>query len=366
MTLTTSPPPAPAPLDDPAAQLARLRLRAATPVLDRGRGEVQLGTDPRWALQLAGLTEGEVEWLRGLASRRHVSPVSAADRHGISRERCIEVLGMLRSAGFLHPLDGGGARSEWVSAVSEGVADLSALGSLRPDGAGRATLVRRAGARVAVVGLGRIGAAVAAHLATAGVGTLVLRDTAPVQTTDLGLGVYAATDVGACRHEALSAVLGRVAPRARVRPDGAADVVVLVEAHVPAPARYARLMGEGVAHLLVTVREADVVVGPFVIPGVTPCARCADLHRADEDSAWPLLAAQLRQAAEVPQETSLAAVAAAVAGAQVLAHVDGLRPASAGALVEVALPQALPVTRTFTSHPRCGCTDLGAGAVRSP
>ena len=353
---TTTPPATTSPAADDPEALARLRLRPATPVLDRGRGEVQLGTDPRWALRLAGLTSGEVAWLRELATRRHVSPVTAAHRHGVGPDRCAEVLRVLCGSGFLQPMDGG--RDGWLAAAADGVADTPALGALRPDGAGRTTLARRARAAVAVVGLGRVGAATALQLATAGVGTLVLRDATPVQTTDLGLGAYADQDVGRPRHEALAAAVARAAPGVRVRADGGADVVVLVEAHTPDPARYARLLAEGVPHLAVAVREADVVVGPFVLPGVTPCARCADLHRADEDAAWPLLAAQLRQADEVPQETALAAGAAALAGAQVLVHLDGLRPASAGALVELALPQVLPVARELRPHRRCGCVTL--------
>ncbi|WP_425954899.1 TOMM precursor leader peptide-binding protein [Xylanimonas sp. McL0601] len=337
--------------------IARLRMRAGTPVLDRGRGEVQLGTDPRWALRLAGLDAAEVAWLRELATRRHTSPVASADRHGVVPARREEIAAVLRRGGFLHAADPAGGRAP-VLAVGDGAADAPALGALRPDGAGRLTLARRARSAVAVAGLGRLGAAIALQLATAGVGTLVLADAAPVQTTDLGLGAYGPGDVGRPRWAALAVVLARAAPRTRVQPDGAADVVVLVEAHVPTPARYVRLMGEGVAHLTVAVREADVVVGPFVLPGVTPCARCAELHRADEDPVWPALATQLRQTEELPQETTLAAGAAALAAAQVLAHLDGLRPASAGALVELALPQVLPRTHELRPHPRCGCVTL--------
>ncbi|GAB2453207.1 ThiF family adenylyltransferase [Xylanimonas ulmi] len=338
--------------------LARLRLRSGTPVLDRGGGEVQLGTDPRWALRLAGLDPAEVTWLRDLATRRHTSPVASADRLGVTPARRCEIVGVLRRGGFLHPAPPAGEAVAAVAAVGDGAADAPALGALRADGAGRRTLAGRARASVAVAGLGRLGAALAVELATAGVGTLVARDRAPVLTTDLGLGAYAPTDVGRPRGAALGEAVARVAPRTRVLPDGAADVVVLVEAHAPAPARYARLMGEGVAHLTVTVREADVVVGPFVLPGVTACARCADLHRADEDPAWPALAAQLRQVSEPPQETALAAGAAAVASAQVLAHLDGIRPASAGSLVELALPQVLPLARELRPHRRCGCVTL--------
>lgn len=54
------------------------------------------------------------------------------------------------------------------------------------------------------------------------------------------------------------------------------------------------LQREGIAHLPVRVRDGTGLVGPLVIPGVTSCLRCADLHRSDRDPAWPAIAAQLR------------------------------------------------------------------------
>ena len=49
-----------------------------------------------------------------------------------------------------------------------------------------------------------------------------------------------------------------------------------------------------VPHLPVRVRDGTGLIGPLVIPGVTSCLRCADLHRSDRDADWPAVAAQLR------------------------------------------------------------------------
>ncbi len=341
----------------------RLRLRAGTPVLDRGRGEVQLGTDARWALRLTGLDDTEVTWVRELAARRHTTPAAAAARIGVPAERRDQILAVLHAGGFLHATvphpAGRGAGPARVLSAGDGAADAPSLGALRPDGAGRTTLARRARAGVAVTGLGRIGAATALHLATAGVGTLILTDVAPVQTADPGFGAYTTADVGRPRRDALRDVLARCAPDVRTVPDGAPDVVVLVETYAAAPTKYLRLMSEAVPHVPVTVREADIAVGPFVLPGRSACARCADLGRTDDDPAWPAMAAQLRQHREAAHETVLTASAAAVVGAQVLAHLDGLRPAAADAVIEVSLPQALPQVVPLRPHPRCGCVDLG-------
>jgi hypothetical protein len=357
----------PAPAGPPAAPLGgldRVRLRPGTVVLDRGDGEVQLGTDPRWALRLAGLDRAEVAWLRDLAARRHAAPATVAARHGVAAGRRDEIAAVLGRGGFLQRVGGATVGDRTTAGPDPGAADAPVLGALLPDGSGRAVVAARGRRTVAVTGLGRLGAAVALHLATAGVGALVVADRSPVQVTDLGLGAYDAEHVGRPRAEALRERLGRAAPKARVLDDGTPDVAVLVESRAAAPARYALLVAQAVAHLPVVVREADVAVGPFVLPGVTACARCADLHRSDADPAWPALAAQLRELVEAPQETTLAAAAAALAAAQVLAHLDGLRPAAAGALIEVALPEAVPRAVVLGPHPRCGCTTLSPSGTR--
>src|SRR5690606_3915532 len=223
----------------------------------------------------------------------------------------------------------------------------------RADGAGHRVLAARSRATVAVVGLGRLGAGLAVHLATAGVGTLVLGDPGAVLTTDVGVGAYRLRDVGAPRAPAVQRLVGEVAPgvvtavvpeTAVVPGPGAGtvgygappDVVVVVEHGAADPGRVARLVGEGVAHLSVVVREADVVVGPFVRPGVDPCLTCVELHRADVDPCWPQLARQLRgRTLPAGEESLLAASAAAAALGQVLAALDGLVPRAATACIEI-------------------------------
>ncbi|GGM13945.1 thiamin biosynthesis protein [Promicromonospora citrea] len=339
-----------------------LRLRPGTPVLSRGGGEVQCGSDPRWSFVLSGLTPDEERWLGEVAERRHVTLEQAAARCGVPAERRDEIMTALVRAGVLVPVPGTvGA----VTAAADGAADATVLGMLRPDGAGLVTLADRARRTVGISGLGRVGTGVAQHLGTAGVGSLVLDDPQPVQVTDVGLGGLRPADVGRARHDAVRALLAERSPRAAVRTDevpdlGGLDVVVVVEPHAAHPARYQRLLGLGVPHLPVVVREADMVVGPLVLPGRSACVRCVDLARADVDARWPALAAQLRTTAEPAHEATLAAVAAATAAAQVLALLDGHRPAAVGACLEISLPAGLPRVHPTGPHPRCGCVYLPA------
>lgn len=340
-----------------------LRLRPGTPVLSRGGGQVQCGSDPRWSFVLSGLTPAEETWLAEVAERRHVTVEQAAARCGVPAGRRDEIMAALFRAGVLVPVPGTvGA----VTAPADGAADATVLGMLRPDGAGLATLADRARRTVGVVGLGRLGTGVAQHLATAGVGRLVLHDPLPVQVTDLGLGGLRPADVGEARHDAVRSLLADRSARVTVRVDDGGpgldpaelDLVVVVEPHAAHPARYQRLLGLGVPHLPVVVREADVVVGPLVRPGRSACVACVDLARADADREWPALAAQLRESAEPTHEATLAALGAATAAGQVLAQLDGHRPAAVGACLEISLPAGLPRAHPADSHPRCGCVVL--------
>ncbi|GGI08191.1 ThiF family adenylyltransferase [Isoptericola cucumis] len=337
-----------------AGSHAALRWRTGTPVVDRGGGEVQLGLDPRWSVVLTGLSPAEVGWLCDARVRRHHDLARSAHRRGVSAERRFQLEDLLVRCGCLVRVGPGSGR------FPTRADDAAVLGALRPDDAGGATLSARGTRAVGLSGLGRIGAALAGHLATAGVGTLVLDDRSPVQVADLGAGGYEQDDVGHLRQRALAGRLRARHPRALVRgaeDDGAPpDVVVVVESHAADPAGYERLLGAGVAHLPVVVREADVTLGPFVLPGISACVGCAERYAADADERWPLVARSLRALRTAPQETTLSACAAALAAGQVLAHLDGSRPVTAGQVLEVALPEAVPRLRPVVPHPGCGCT----------
>jgi bacteriocin biosynthesis cyclodehydratase domain-containing protein len=113
------------------------------------------------------------------------------------------------------------------------------------------------------------------------------------------------------------------------------------------------------AHLAVTVRDGTVVVGPLVRPGLTPCLNCLDLHRLDRDPAWRALAAQLHTGPDglEPVAATTALAGAAFAADQVLTHIDGGRPTTLGATVEIVWPGE-DRRRRWTPHPRCGCQRL--------
>jgi bacteriocin biosynthesis cyclodehydratase domain-containing protein len=141
-----------------------------------------------------------------------------------------------------------------------------------------------------------------------------------------------------------------------------ADVTVLTHDHEPGAETVARLLRDGRPHLVVGVRGVDGVVGPLVLPGTTCCLRCVDLCRAAGDPGWAGLREQLAAPAPVSGAIAVPASAvtttalAALAAADVLALLEGRRPATLGATVTLSLHRPLPTVRSWPAHPACGCT----------
>ena len=120
-----------------------------------------------------------------------------------------------------------------------------------------------------------------------------------------------------------------------------------------------------VPHLVATVRGENGIVGPLVVPGVTSCLRCADLHRRDADPRWPRLAAQLTATEPPPSGATVTCLlTAATAALQGLAYLDGTAaPVTLDATVELRPPDLRARVRRWPPHPACGC---GAACENTP
>src|SRR6478752_6312781 len=130
-------------------------------------------------------------------------------------------------------------------------------------------------------------------------------------------------------------------------PNEPTDLAVLTDFLVSDPRVVRDLHTAGVPHLPVRVRDGTGLVGPLVIPGVTSCLGCADLHRRDRDAAWPAIAAQLRDTVGVADRATLLATAA-LALSQVNRVIGAVRGSQAGR--EPGPPPALNATLEFDVH----------------
>jgi hypothetical protein len=302
--------------------------------------------------------------LRGLDGRRAQRAVLAdAARDGLDPAVVTELLDGLRATGLLLDLDAADLLSSAAgpAAVARTAAELP--GALASDGAG--WRARRA-AVVVVDGATRVGAPLAAVLAASGVGRVSIRDTGITAAGDAVVGGLDAADEGRPRALAAADAVRRVSPLTDVRPlspSTPADLVVLARAWAASDPLVAEIHRSGVPHLVAAVRGQTGIVGPLVVPGITSCLRCADLHRRDADPRWPTLAAQLTAVEPPPSGATVTCLlTAATAALQVLAYLDGTgAPGTLGATIELRPPDHAPRLRRWPAHPACGCGADGAG-----
>jgi bacteriocin biosynthesis cyclodehydratase domain-containing protein len=204
-------------------------------------------------------------------------------------------------------------------------------------------------------------------LAAAGVGTLACLDDAPMHHADVtpgGLPRVLADTRGAVT--ALRAGRFTTMTRATIqRPEQVTLALVTPASSEALPEIATSVRDE--PHLLASVRETTGVVGPLVIPGVTPCLRCLALTRGERDPHWPLLSAQLIGTAVTEAcEVALAGLVASLAAMQALAYIDGDEsPPVSGALLEYDAVGATLRRRSVEVHPACGCAPGHAEDVLS-
>jgi hypothetical protein len=301
--------------------------------------------------------------LRGLDGRRSQRAVVAdAARDGLDPGTVTGLLDGLRAAGLVVDLDPTDllATDPGPAAAARTAPELDALAD-RP---------ARRGAMVVVEGATRVGTPLAAVLAASGVGRVSVRDESLTSAGDAVVGGLTAADEGRPRSLAAADAVRRASPLTDLRPvppGSSPDLVVLARAWAASDPLVAAVHRSGVPHLVATVRGGTGLVGPLVVPGVTSCLRCADLHRRDADPGWPRLAAQLTAAEPPPSGTTVTCLLTAVTAAlQVLAYLDRSgAPATMGATVELRPPDLVPRLRRWTAHPACGCGADPAGRVHT-
>jgi hypothetical protein len=237
--------------------------------------------------------------------------------------------------------------------------DLGALRTRMGDAA-EATMRGRRAAAVAVHGTSRLATSVAATLAAAGVGSVQLVHGGDVALADSCPGGLTPADEGRRFGAAAVDAIRRSAPDVDTSPiprDRLADLVILTD---PAPVETAvrtSFQLDGLAHLAASVDGSRAVIGPLVLPGVTACLRCADLHRSDRDPAWPALAVQLasRPRRRLTSDVALCVATSGVTVLQALAYLDRQKPAILGATLEWQLPDWRLRRRSWPPHHSCDC-----------
>lgn len=354
----------------------RPQLLPGLPRAWRDASTLQVGLGPASGTVVSGLLPGEETVVSALDGTRTLEQLRL-----VAQERGVDAG---RVDAIVHLLDAAGVLVTWRDRSSDRV-DVGALSPtvrrrLTPDaeawavtypgaGDGLRVIADRSGRHVHVDGDGRVGDAVVTTLAAAGVGRVTRSATARVRDGDVLPAGVGAGDVGTSRAAALRQAVARVRGPEPLRAGGLPTspmrphLTVLVADDVLDSRHGDELVRQDVPHLAVVVSADRAVVGPLVLPGLTPCLRCLDLHRRDRDPEWPqvvaqLLSAQVRRSSG-RAETGLATTAAGLVSLQALVQLDGhVTPVSVGRTLELALPDGLVERRAWRLHPACGCARL--------
>jgi bacteriocin biosynthesis cyclodehydratase domain-containing protein len=326
---------------------------------------LQLGLDPAAAvtLQLADPRWGRM--LDLLDGTRHVREFKkAAAARGYDAAAASALLGTLREAGLLINADHLMPRGLPPGQRNRLLPEAAALGLRRRlhsrlgvvDRPPAAVIRRRLGARVLVAGQGRLVTPIAAALAHAGVGHVDPALTGLVDHTDLAYGGFGPGDLQRRRASAAAEEVRRLVPEADTSPLRDKSASLVIQVGNQRPPLLEALCYRDVPHLGVSVRDGRVLIGPLVRPGLPPCFQCVELHRRDRDPVWPVIDAQLRtsKATSEPCETPIVLVGVAVVVAEALELIDGRRPRSVAATIEI-VSASDQRRRTWTGHPECDC-----------
>lgn len=321
-------------------------VRGDVPMAWREDTTLQVGDGPRTAV-VQHADRALVAWLLTLQGERTLEEALVdAERSGLHRGRALSLLRQVVPTGMVDDSDEiparlRGATPDLRARLAGGLAAARlARGTAQ---AARQAMDRRLECVVSVHGDGPLAEAVAAALMASGV-VSIARESRPSSS------VRRARRRGARRS---CHVLCDIAhPDASDAPDA---------------------MALDVPHLPVATLGARAVVGPFVLPGLTGCLRCLDLHRADRDPAWPRIAVQLQhqRIQTPPVDTALAMGAAAWATLQVLAWVEAEEPAvgslgwpngwpatappAVGGRLTITAPGGAIDRAECPPHPLCGC-----------
>ncbi|MFH8794496.1 ThiF family adenylyltransferase [Streptomyces sp. NPDC017941] len=349
------------------------------PALRRGWRDlntVQLGVTRTHARVLGPVDTATGSFLTLLDGTRGLPLLREEGRRmGLPDGHVDRLLHRLARASLLDDATGGGPAADALRSRADVMdrlrPDLAALSAVTPaPNQGIRKLAARRVTRVRVQGAGRVGAVVASVLSGAGIGQVDVMDGGCVEPWDIAPGGLPPESVGRRRDAAAGAVVRQAAPgRPPRRPEDRGggerplSLVVLaprdgLDAFAPVPGVAEPLIAAGTPHLYAGVIEGTGVVGPLVLPGVSACAGCLALARADEDPAWPRMLAQWRSGhrRQVPAcDLALATAVAGLAGAHALAFLDGADPAPAGVRWEASTPGFDWRRQRTRAHRSCPC-----------
>jgi hypothetical protein len=301
-----------------------------------------------------------VEGLPAALLRRVASPVAPAEPADPLDDPAGRALAALAEAGYLWARPGDHDDLRLTPPDPRLSGELAALAAQHGAAAAEVLSARRH-ASVEVHGTSRVAVHLACVLAAAGVGRVRCVGSGVARLSHAVPGGVAVGDEGVVLAAAAEAALRRAAPEVDTAPlpvDERPDLTILATDSPVGDDRRAALHAADAPYLAVAVNLESGIVGPLVLPGLTSCLQCADLHRADRDPAWSALAVQLTIGRRhgPASAVAVATVVAGVAAQQALTFLDGGEPDCIDATIELRLPDWRLRRRSWPMHAECECS----------
>lgn len=188
----------------------------------------------------------------------------------------------------------------------------------------------------------------------------VRKSTAPRTVAITGAGPFVERLADALGHHGIEVL---VASRPADFPQSTPDLAVAVGHYVVHPELRGHWLRRDVPHLPVVFADSAVTIGPLIEPGRGPCLVCVELHRRDDDPAWPAVATQLMGRRAPLDHGVLVNETVGAVGRVVL---DRLAVGEAGARASVRIDAATGSreSRAWEQHPDCGCAEMPAPSAQ--
>lgn len=220
---------------------------------------------------------------------------------------------------------------------------------------------KRRGWQVNIIGDSRIATLLYGILLSSGITQTVLQsldDHKKITEEDMCAGFLHPSDIGllyTSRTQDLSRELS-LFPVTKSGPDGECRKIMVAVGNTPAD-QVQEWMSDGIPHLFIdTPDSATISIGPIVIPGRTPCARCISMALEEQNPAWRDISMQkiIKPPKEVP--VAVAHHVSGVAALELLRFIDEGQSQLIGKRARINYHRpTIAAQQSFTRHPACGC-----------
>lgn len=146
----------------------------------------------------------------------------------------------------------------------------------------------------------------------------------------------------------------------------AADLVIHIERFLEPLEHAQRWLSMGVPHLLIGFSDRSIRVGPLVRHNGAPCHTCATLTELADDSALPVLAAQLAGTRAPSESEAGSLIAATWASVMIRNWVAGATDVHTSRTIfsmAHGRPTGAVRTETVDPHPECACSAVSSRSL---